>query len=549
MKKLLPILLSMLASATGLAQQTPLFIKKAADISSMIKDHSFAHTAMGDKLYFCNAQQLFVTDGTAQGTQVVKEFPQNGQPVILSVLNGKLLFFVSDNTHGRELWVSDGTEAGTKILVDINAGIANGIPPVYSAHMDDILPVLNNDAYFYANNGSDGIELWKTDGTTPGTVMVANVNTTPGEGIRDSFSNKEMTVYNNKLYFHATTPADGEEIWSTDGTAAGTQRLTDIVPGNTQSSAGSFFVFNNKLLFSAVELATAPNGYVAHIYAYDGSNITPLTDSVFCRETPEYHAIGNKVFFIADYAGQNSLYVSDGTRQGTTSLLHHVNFSLHRRRGVYLSEANGLLTFITRDGTGEHTLWASDGTVNGTGKIKTFPLQAMANTTFGIKTCFRVFDTATSAIQVWTTDGTTQGTQHITYPGADYKIQSVIIRQSHLESTLMVHGTRMYYFNGYTNSDNVSLYSLDMWPASIDIVSKEKGITVYPNPATASIIVQGENIKQLKVINIAGTVLYSSEVHNNNTAGISTEQWAPGIYIVSATLNDGSTVTKRLVKK
>src|SRR5690606_30937350 len=96
--------------------------------------------------------------------------------------------------------------SGTVILKDINPGAANGNPFNFVA--------FNNKVYFGANDGTNGYELWETDGTTINTVLVKDINPGP------SGSNASpRLVFNNSLIFVADDGVNGVELWMSDGTS------------------------------------------------------------------------------------------------------------------------------------------------------------------------------------------------------------------------------------------------------------------------------------------------------------------------------------------
>ena len=84
----------------------------------------------------------------------------------MTAAGGKLFLAANDGVHGDELWVSDGTAAGTRMLADI-------IPGSQGSNPSDLTPV-GNDVYFIANEPNDYVGLWKSDGTVNGTAMVTD---------------------------------------------------------------------------------------------------------------------------------------------------------------------------------------------------------------------------------------------------------------------------------------------------------------------------------------------------------------------------------------
>ena len=79
------------------------------------------------------------------------------RPRYLTVFNGAVYFQADDGIHFRELWKSDGTAAGTVLVKDINPATVSGFSEV-----TDLTPI-GDTLYFAANDGTHGMELWKTD--------------------------------------------------------------------------------------------------------------------------------------------------------------------------------------------------------------------------------------------------------------------------------------------------------------------------------------------------------------------------------------------------
>ncbi len=164
----------------------------------------------------------------------------------LTEFNNKLYFTADDGENGDELWVSDGTSEGTQLVKDINPG-SNG------SNLYD-LTEFNGKLYFSADDGKNGNELWVSDGTSEGTQLVEDIN--PGSNNFGFGSNpSDLTEFNDKLYFSARDNENGSELWVSDGTSEGTQLVEDINPGSNNFGFGSYLFdlteFNDQLYFSA----------------------------------------------------------------------------------------------------------------------------------------------------------------------------------------------------------------------------------------------------------------------------------------------------------
>jgi ELWxxDGT repeat protein len=349
-----------------------------------------------DKLYFTandgeTGLELFVSDGTAKGTQLLVDLLPGdiansydyGSPDNFIECNGKLYFRANDGETGRELFVSDGTAEGTQLLVDLLPGEGNY---GYNYGSPDNLVEFKDKLYFTANNGETGRELFVSDGTAEGTQLL--VDLLPGEdnyGDNNSSFPDNMVEFNEKLYFSANNGETGRELFVSDGTAEGTQLLADLRPEDdnygysSDSYPDNLVECNGKLYF------TADDGVHGNeLFVSDGTtegtqllaDLRPGDDNYgysydsYPDNLVEYNG---KLYFTADDGvhGNDELFVSDGTTEGTQLLVDlclgdniygDSNGSFIRN----LVEYNGKLYFTADDGVHGNELFVTDGTTEGT---------------------------------------------------------------------------------------------------------------------------------------------------------------------------------------
>ncbi|MBD0256632.1 MAG: hypothetical protein ICV83_13010, partial [Cytophagales bacterium] len=315
-------------------------------------------------LYFSVGSGLYKSDGTATGTVLVKTFT-GGPPQWLTNANGTLYFAASGGASGTELWKSNGTAAGTVQVKDINPGSGSSEPKHLAA--------LNGTVYFAANNGTLGEELWKSNGTAAGTVLVKDIYPgtvpspeSPYEPEPGNSSPKELTAYNGKVYFAAKAPVYGTEFWRTDGTAAGTVLVDDLlvepyIPDEPLSSVPrNLRVVDNKLVF----IANATVEGVERVYASDGT--APGTVDIGGATPAKYYApaiitswaVANNVYSYATY----SYAAGVGPVVGFYGFNGSRNFSQEDDVVSDLTPVNGALYFVANDGLSGRELWVNNAT-------------------------------------------------------------------------------------------------------------------------------------------------------------------------------------------
>jgi ELWxxDGT repeat protein len=262
-------------------------------------------------------------------------------------VNGTLVFTADDGTNGRELWKSDGTAAGTTLVRDIRPG-GSAYPSEFTS--------VNGTLFFTADDGTNGRQLWRSDGTAAGTLRLSAFALAPGN----------LASVNGTLFFTATDATHGTELWKSDGTATGIALVKDIYPGGIydeyggwhgpfSSSPGNLTNVNGTLFFSASDSSGRglwkSDGTAAGTVQVKGINSYYEVAFTWPREVTN---INGTLFFLVDtgpsvYGTVGRLWQSDGTSAGTLLVSDLVCRSL--------TNVQGKLLFTADDGIHGRELW------------------------------------------------------------------------------------------------------------------------------------------------------------------------------------------------
>lgn len=254
------------------------------------------------------------------------------------------------------------------------------------------------DLYFKANDGSTGTELWKSNGTTGGTVAVADTN--PGTL---NFNPSNLTVFNSKLYFSGLVTATvGSEIFSYNGTAI--TNAADIKPGTGSSSPGFIIPFNGNLYFRAQEAITT----TYRLYKLTPSNTYSVLDNTNLAGTSAAVLGSTLLFSGGTVAGNTQLYSTDGT---TVSLVKTINSTgSSTTTNLYTAPTLNKTFFQATDGANGKELWVTDGTSSGTTMLADINPTGDSSPSDFYEFMGKVYFQATSTtgnIELWSTDGAT----------------------------------------------------------------------------------------------------------------------------------------------
>src|SRR4029453_15188158 len=140
---------------------------------------------------------LWKTAGTAAGTLLVADlFPGSisSTPMSLTTFNGKPLLTGFTGLHANELRISDGPPAGTSLVKDIFPGLLGSIYPGIN-QVTQVMIALSHSAALAASDGFTGLELWKTNGTGVGTMLVQDIFAGPASSTPQLFVQAANQVF------------------------------------------------------------------------------------------------------------------------------------------------------------------------------------------------------------------------------------------------------------------------------------------------------------------------------------------------------------------
>ena len=390
--------------------------------------------------------QLWKSNGTDAGTLLVKNISpgsQDSNPQFSLDVNGTLYFAADDYDTGNKLWQTNGRVAGTSMVPGLTGSnpvpLANAEGTLYfAANSDDLwkrvgaspavlvkanvttndprlVCYLNGILYFRGWDSTHGYELWKSDGTVLGTVMVKEIKS--GSNSSDV---RNLVKIGNTLYFIANADTlNNGQLWKSDGTDAGTVRVSGTI-----KNVENLTLANGKLFFQGDDASNTNALWVS-----DGVNTTILKNNLYPTKLT---AVGSTLFFEGwtNPLGYE-LWKSDGTVAGTV-LVKDINPAGASSHPVNLTNVNGTLYFSiwnSWNAPPHDQLWKSDGTTAGTVVVKDLPADytytsiAELTSVHGIL-AFTFMDksylpTRDDSAEPWISDGTAAGTVKVKdiFPG------------------------------------------------------------------------------------------------------------------------------------
>jgi len=377
----------MVLAAGALRAQAPVLVKDICQGTTAGSD-PYAFTTVGDSVLFVAndhlGPHLYRTDGTEAGTVVVRDL---SCPFfrVLGVEGDRMLYLCSYTGSSSELWESDGTSVGTRLVKQTL------MTPLHIAASAEMA----GTRYFVMDAAGGGFELWRMDG-----VDITKVRTIAPKGV--IWGGYFITVAGGRLYFPGNDGIHGLELWTSDGTAAGTTMVRDIEPGSAGShpQSPSFGEGGGRLAFVACPAATG-----CQVWLTDGTTSGTSMLRQIGGQPDIYRAPSGLSFVngVLVFSAADDIWCSDLTSAGTTVLMARTtSFSPLGQVGR---------TLVGQCGSG---LCRTDGTAQGSGQLvspgypaPTFPEKPV------LRVGGRLFMSAMSGpngYELWVTDGTGPGT-------------------------------------------------------------------------------------------------------------------------------------------
>lgn len=313
--------------------------------------------ASGSKLFFHQNGNLYVFDKDLDTT--VELLPDH---TILTSNNpfafadGKLVFNAYEATHGQELYISDGTVAGTSLLKDILPGSAESQPGFFMQFGQRVV-------FKTRNVGNTSNELWITDGTSVGTTKIRDMT---------YITNYGSAVLNGKLYFRGDNGGSGARIWSTDGVTA--SQVSSIIPEEANLTTYNGWVYFNGDAAHA-DVSNRGNGVTGYeLLRTNGTvveiaaDVNPTTSNSSWSKPTNLTVMNNKLYFSAnDGVHGYELMSFDGTN---VALIKDQYVGIGSSSPWLMTPINGVIYYAAVDSSNDRELYSSDGTEAGTNIVQ-----------------------------------------------------------------------------------------------------------------------------------------------------------------------------------
>ncbi len=328
-----------------------------------------------------NGSEVWISDGTPAGTRLLADLEPGAtgsNPSDFTRAGGLVYFLATTTADGKEVHVTDGTAEGTRLLVDFYPGPASSIGNLGDWAEDYTSPFGEDRFIFLASSPQFDYEPYITDGTTEGTRLLRNINVLP-DGFPANFEEgsfaTKYTLFNGELYFNARAFQFDTELFATNGTTGGTRLVYSRSGDRNSASPTDLIVYRDSLYF----YAGGEGGEPAGLYRTDGT--TGGTDLVYAFQPGERYSpqsnqperktniVGGKLVFpVEDPETGRDLWQYDGAT-GQVSILRDQDeggtFGSYTPQ-AFASIGTDLLLYKDQNATSGIELFRTDGTTDGT---------------------------------------------------------------------------------------------------------------------------------------------------------------------------------------
>ncbi len=563
MKKLYN-LLCMLA-LTGMAYAQPTLLKDFAPgpASTFFGTESVYIYETHSYLVNKDDSSVWLTNGSTSGTQKLFTYePSKIQsfttPYAFCKVSDKLFYAVDVNYDTTQLWYYN-TTSNTPVFVKTFKRIGS----LYSNSSANFYPVVeyNGKLVFSALSYEDshiitgkGQELWESDGTAAGTKMLSDVNFGSGSSMPTGF----IKAYGS-LFFIATTqigsPTPKTQLFVTDGTALGTLPH----PSNIYVGANTYYLpyqFINGYLHIVTADFITPGSDLKHMYRVMSPTAT-ISPSFSAYKLSGFSYYNGNYYFggipvgngPADPTGAELYKIDTALNTSPTPVLVkdiYINMGFYGSSPFFIGTLNNKLYFTANDATGGQ-IWETDGTAANTKKLTSYKAKSgfsqINNSGIISNKIYYICDDSTNGFELRMMDPFNNNTitdYHIAAgeepynaPAIFYQFGNVII----YSYSDLISGTELWRVGTSTSTGIKVTGKGDATP-----------LTVYPNPVNTElgVLLEGNNPGTLVITDITGKQLYFSAITKERY--IDVKDWNAGVYFLSITDSNGNHISRKIVK-
>ncbi|HEX6901972.1 MAG TPA: ELWxxDGT repeat protein [Thermoanaerobaculia bacterium] len=371
-----------------------------------------------DRLLLVLGSDLWVSDGTGAGTTLLRRFQEIDDPLegdcVVADRGGRAWFVASEKETGEQLWSTDGTPAGTRRATNFEG--LELFSYGFRSTLDDQLARVGSRFLFPASDTQGRRRLWTTNGFWR---SARPVDGCPG-GCPEVVAAQPFAPLGRRVAFIGQRPGEPVAMWVTDGTGRGTVKVHDAPP--TEYGSPKLWVTTREgrwYLSTPIDSESWPRRN--RLWASDGSRAGTValatTESVDEASQLEPMLLGHagRVYFPGCAGGDCGLLATDGRAAGAVrTVTFEANSMLSGWRPL-LARAGSHALLLDDYGT----FWLADATAvtplpeSATGRFETeeyWTLESVTNRdrTFLLTSFFR---SASAGESFWSTDGTVAGTR------------------------------------------------------------------------------------------------------------------------------------------